>query len=234
MFDDLISRDENYIVKSLHGDATSHAIDQQLLESSFVSLTRNLGYTIDEIFSKDSKNFRYSYGRLNGMVPEKSAYFHTQFPRKSTNLDSEYHTSGLDADFVSRWIPRSVLKVFVPILYFQDLKKNEEKKRSKKQDFEIEYHMTARPVPTIEELHLCQTFNGRGVWDRNGTWFCTSQDVSSTPYKKDKYGPQVFRTYNSWISWELKIQNMIEDAKLKEDWDTVKALRTAKNPPTKS
>ncbi|ABN66079.2 predicted protein [Scheffersomyces stipitis CBS 6054] len=232
MFDDQITQDENYLVKTLHDQHPDNG--HVIIESTLESLSKNVGNALDDFLSKDSSTFRYNYGRLNGMVPEKSTYFHNQFPRKSTNLDSEYHHTSLDADILSRWIPRSILKIFVPILYFQDLQKEQAQKRlSRKRELDMEYHMTARPVPTLEELNLCASFRGKGVWDRNGTWFCTSQDVSSTPYKQDEFGPKIFKSYNSWITWESNIQNRIEEAKRSEDWDLVKSLRRAKNPPPK-
>ncbi|KAK6200182.1 uncharacterized protein RJT21DRAFT_121076 [Scheffersomyces amazonensis] len=224
MFDDLITRDENFYIQQLNnlhqGEVDYNGTLDQVSET--------VRHTAENFFSKDSESFQLMHGRSGtNTVVDRSSYFHTQFPRKSTNLDSDYHYVRLDSEVLTRWIPRDILKIFIPVLYFEDLRREEEMKRlSKKNGFQ--YLMIARPVPTMEELSRCASLKGKGLWDRGGTWLCTS---SSTPItsETDEYGPKTFESYNSWITWNHDINAKIDEAKNVEDWDTVKKLRDVKN-----
>ncbi|KAK6463096.1 hypothetical protein DFJ63DRAFT_103653 [Scheffersomyces coipomensis] len=219
MFDDQITRDENYFIQNLE-----HSHENQLdYIGSINHVSGSLKHTADDYLSKDSEVFKLMYGRANG--PDRSTSFYTQFPRKSTNLDSEYHQVNLDSDILSRWIPRSVLKVFIPVLYFEDMRREAEMKRLSRKNG-MEYLMIARPVPTMAELASCANLKGKGLWDRSGTWFCTSQKTQPEP---DEYGPKSFSSFNSWITWDHNINLKIEEAKHNEQWDDVKKLREIKN-----
>lgn len=205
MFDDTIARDENIMVLAL-----SAAPD-------ILGLRLILSAKLHEALSTDSDVFRYQYGRLNGMVPEKPSSFSLFYPRKATNLDTDHHHVHFDVDILTRWISRDVLRFLVPVLYFQDLQSERRELRASS--------LTAKPVPTTEELRLCSKLRGKGYWNRKGTWFCTTKNVVGT---QDHLGPMCFSSYNEWVKWESKVSEMIVEAKLNDDTVLVQKLRTAR------
>ncbi|ODV67918.1 hypothetical protein HYPBUDRAFT_152650 [Hyphopichia burtonii NRRL Y-1933] len=173
---------------------------------------------MEDFLSKDSEVFQYNYGRVNGICPERVSSFSSSFPKKSTNLDTDHHHLSFDMEILTRWIPRDFLKMLVPILYFQDIqKKNFEKKADT---------LSAKAVPTAQELNLCHKLRGHGYWKRNGFWYCTTKDLDLN--YRDEYGPKFFSSYNSFVAWESQIQSKIYEAKLEENWDMVLKLRQAK------
>lgn len=204
MFDDIISRDENVILKALEND-----------DSALLSWHSTFYTKLEDFLSKDSETFQYNYGRINGTVPERATNFLNAYPKKATNLDTDYHHYTFDME-MTRWISRDTLKIFVPILYFQDLQK---KKKAEA--------LFAKSVPTSQELELCNSLRGTGYYKRNGSWHCTTVKLALD--SKDDYGPNIFQTYNEWIAWESKIQSQIHEAKLQEDWTTVLKLRKLKS-----
>lgn len=205
MFEDTIPRDEDVMALAL-----KHSED-------IFNLRPVLSSTLEDTLSKDSDIFRYNYGRLNNMVPERSAYFSLVFPRKASNLDTDLHHLNFDVDILTRWISRDVLKFFVPILYFQDMQMARLELRAAA--------LTAKPVPTAQELHLCSKLKGAGYWNRKGTWFCSTKNALEL---HDEFGPRCFRSYNEWVAWELKIAAGINEAKLAEDVERVNKLRQAR------
>lgn len=205
MFDDTIARDENVMCLALESSP------------DLLNLRLVLASKLDEALSKDSDVFRYQYGRLNGMVPEKPSSFSLIFPRKATNLDTDHHHVHFDVDILTRWISRDVLRFLVPVLYFQDLQSERRELRAST--------LTAKPVPTTEELRLCSRLRGRGYWNRKGIWFCTTKKVGGA---HDELGPVCFSSYNEWVKWESKVEGMITEAKLRDDSDLVQKLRTAR------
>lgn len=203
MFDDIIAPDENVVLKSIASTLPD-------LQSWHASLTTRL----EQVLSKHSEVFQYNYGRLNGIVPERTTHFSHAYPKKATNLDTDHHHLSFDTEILTRWIPRDVLKLFVPVLYFQDLQKERRAEA-----------LTAKSVPTAQELHLCASLRGKGYWKRDGTWLCTTRNLK---LEFDQYGPRYFFTYNDWIAWESNIQAQINAAKLAEDWSLVRTLREVK------
>lgn len=204
MFEDTILLEDNIIHKAL-----GNIGDIFELRPVFCA-------TLDQTLSKDSDVFRYNYSRLNGMVPERPAYFSLAYPRKSTNLDTDFHQS-LDMEGLTRWISRDILKFLVPIVYFQELQKERMEKRASA--------LSAKPVPTSEELRLCHKLRGKGYWNRRGVWLCTTKSVSLL---QDEQGPHYFGSYSEWMSWETSIENKIREARLGDDSETVQALRKAR------
>lgn len=202
MFEDIIPLDENFMTTAL-----GHSEDIFNLRPLVTS-------TLEHTLSKDSDTFRYNYGRLNGMVPERSSYFSLVYPRKATNLDTDYHHLTFDADILTRWISRDVLKFLVPILYFQDMQWERMEKRATA--------LTAKPVPTTQELELCRRLKGAGYWNRKGTWFCTTKNVSNL---HDEFGPTCFAAYSEWVAWENKIAYRIDEARHADDGEMVRKLR---------
>ena len=208
MFDDTIPRDENVMLLAL------------AKSDDFLGLRPILYAKLDETLSKDSDVFRYNYGRLNGMVPEKPFSFSLVFPRKATNLDTDHHHVHFDVDILTRWISRDVLRFLVPVLYFQDFQQERRELRAST--------LTAKPVPTTEELRLCLRLKGKGYWNRKGTWFCTTKEVSEC---EDDMGPKCFRSYNDWVKWESGVDKKIAEAKQNDDLELVQKLRNSRNVP---
>lgn len=206
MFDETIARDENVMVLALKSSPDFFGLRQVFMSK------------LDEALSKDSDVFRYQYGRLNGMVPEKPSSFSLVFPRKATNLDTDHHHVHFDVDILTRWISRDVLRFLVPVLYFQDLQSERRELRASA--------LTAKPVPTTEELRLCSRLKGKGYWNRKGTWFCTTKKVTAA---QDELGPMCFSSYNDWVKWESNVASMIDEAKQRDDNDLVQKLRTARH-----
>lgn len=205
MFEDTIAQDENVMALALS-------------QSDDIFGLRPVVYsTLENTLSKDSDVFRYNYGRLNGMVPERPAFFSLVYPRKATNLDTDQHHLNFDVDILTRWIPRDILKFLVPVLYFQDMQLQRLETRAAA--------LTAKLVPTSQELLICSKLKGAGYWNRKGNWFCTTKNVSQL---HDEYGPKCFRSYNEWAAWEHKIALEISEASLADDIDTVKKLRNAR------
>lgn len=205
MFDDLISRDENVILKSLDTN-----------DSSLKSWHSIFSFRLADLFSKDSDTFQYNYGRVNGMVPEKVSHFSIAYPKKATNMDTDHHYINFDTEILTRWISRDVLKIFVPVLYFQDLQKQRKAEA-----------LYAKSVPTVQELDLCVSLKGFGYWKRNGTWHCTTKKIRPET-NSDEYGPKFFYSYNAWIAWDSHIQHQINEAKAGDDWALAQKLRTIK------
>lgn len=205
MFEDLIPPDEDFMTTALR-----HSEDIFNLQPLVTS-------TLEHTFSKDSDAFRYNYGRLNGKVPERFSYFSLVYPRRATNLDTDYHHLTSDADTLSRWISHDVLKFLVPILYFQDMQWERMEKRATA--------LTAKPVPTTQELKFCSKLKGAGYWNRKGIWFCTTKNVSSL---HDEFGPTCFAAYSEWVAWENKIAFRIDEARNANDDGMVHKLRQAR------
>lgn len=210
MFEDCINQDENLI--SIANRLEKAALPLTLEPPAF------LQNAIEDLFSKDSDTVRYNYSRLNGMVPEKPSYFSSDYPRKSTNLDTDFHHYNFDVDILTRWISRDVLRIFVPIIYFQDARKQRMEKRAAA--------LTAKPVPTLAELDVCAKLRGKGYWNRKGEWFCTTRDVSE---RSDQLGPKFFATYNDWARWDARLDEAIKDAKWRGDCETLRSLRRARS-----
>lgn len=205
MFEDTIARDENLMALAL-----GQSEDIFGLRPVFSS-------TLERTLSKDSDVFRYNYCRLNGMVPERSACFSLFYPRKATNLDTDLHHLNFDVDILTRWISRDFMKFLVPILYFQDMQMERLEKRAAA--------LTAKPVPTSQELQLCSKLKGVGYWSRKGDWFCTTKNISKL---QDEYGPMCFSSYSEWAAWEQKITAGINDARMVDDVDTMNKLRQSR------
>lgn len=202
MFEDTIPHDENVIAVAL-------------TESEDVfGLRPVVTSTLELTLSKDSDVFRYNYGRVNGMVPEGASHFSLVYPRKATNLDTDFHHLSFDVDLLTRWISRDVLKFLVPILYFQDMQMERLEKRAAA--------LTAKPVPTAQELLVCANLKGAGFWTRKGDWFCTTKKLTK---KSDEFGPKFFSSYNEWVAWDLKITADINAARQVDDVDTLSKLR---------
>lgn len=150
------------------------------------------------------------------MVPEKVSLFSTAYPKKATNMDTDHHYINFDTEILTRWISRDVLKIIVPILYFQDLQKQKKAEA-----------LFAKSVPTAQELQLCLSLKGFGYWKRNGSWHCTIRKINPEA-NTDEYGPKLFSSYNAWIAWDSHIQNEINEAKARDDWALAHKLRTVK------
>lgn len=207
MFEDSINREENLIALAL-GEVSFDA-------STAPEFIRG---AIEDYLSKDSDTIRYNYSRLNGMVPEKTSTFSWDYPKKSTNLDTDFHHYNFDVDILTRWISRDVLRMFVPVIYFQDCRKERMEKRAAA--------LTAKPVPTLAELNVCAQLRGKGFWNRKGEWFCTTRDISQ---QCDQHGPKSFSTYNEWARWDAKLDDKIREARWSGDSDTLRELRLARN-----
>ncbi|SGZ48637.1 CIC11C00000000995 [Sungouiella intermedia] len=205
MFEDTIPHDENVMTTALGNS------------EDIFNLRPVVASTLEQTLSKDSDVFRYNYGRLNGMVPERSAYFSLVYPKKATNLDTDFHHLSFDVDILTRWISRDVLKFLVPILHFQDMQLERMEKRAAA--------LTAKPVPTTQELQLCSKLKGAGYWSRKGNWFCTTKNVSKL---HDEFGPKCFNSYSEWAAWEQKITSGINDARNADDRDMLQKLRQAR------
>lgn len=205
MFEDTILKEDNVILKSLGNS------------EDYFNLRPILFDKLDQALSKDSDVFRYNFSRLNGMVPERPAQFSAEFPRKSSNLDTDLHHMSFDVDILTRWISRDTLKIFLPVIYFQDLHKERTEKRAAA--------LTAKPVPTTEELVLCSKLRGKGYWNRRGVWFCTTKNVSQL---QDEHGKKCFGSYGEWMIWDTGIEDGISEARLRDDGEAVKMLRQAR------
>lgn len=205
MFEDTIPRDEDLMASAL------------LHSEDIFNLRPMITSALEQTLSKDSDVFRYNYGRFNGMVPERSAYFSLAYPKKATNLDTDFHHLSFDVDILTRWISRDILKLLVPILHFQDMQSERMEKRATA--------ITAKPVPTTQELQLCSKLRGAGYWNRKGNWFCTTKNVSKL---HDEFGPTCFAAYSEWVAWEMKIASGINEARNSNDGEMVRRLRQAR------
>lgn len=171
-------------------------------------LLRKLENAIDGFLSKDSM-----FKPVTGQRPPA---FHSEFPKKATSLDNDELYIDMQNDFLVRWIPRDTLRMIFPALYFQDLidkLKKERKSRTRK----VEIEFFGGYVPTRIEKETCKQINGKGYWARDGTWFCTCQEIDENK-TKDSFGPSFFQTYNQWLLWHHSMKVMIEKAR--EEGDT--------------
>ncbi|KAG7193146.1 uncharacterized protein KQ657_000900 [Scheffersomyces spartinae] len=200
IFDDSIPEEENVVRRRVH---FSETLARQITDTFLNAM--------EEWFSKNSEQLR-----ISRIVPERPNFFHSQFPRKSSNLDTEYHYSHFDAGTLARFFPELVLRIIVPALYLHDMKRKK-------------LHLLTKGVPTMEELSKCQSLEGVGFWNRSGTWFCTRGYDQAKLRLTDEFGPRYFTSYNEWLNWDREIAREIYDAKENSDWDTVKLLRGLSN-----
>lgn len=206
MFEDTIPRDENIICLASRQAPLSPWIHH------FFELN------LDDFLSKDSDLTRYNYSRLNGMVPENPSFFSSAYPRKSSTLDTDLHHLHFDVHFLTRWFPRDVLRLFIPVLYFQDLQNERMEKRAAK--------LSGNPVPTVTELQTCAKLRGHGFWTRKGVWRCSRQNLADL---LDEHGKRFFSSYDEFIVWEAKLDEKISHAKHVGDYETLRQLRTARS-----
>lgn len=208
MFEDTIPWDENVIyIASRKASVAAYYAGIQ----SFVKVG------LEDYLSKDSDLTRYNYSRLNGMVPEVPSFFSSVYPRKASNLDTDLHHLSFDVHVLTRWIPRDVLRFFVPVLYFQDLQNERMDKRAAA--------LTAKPVPTVTELQACSRLRGRGFWTRKGEWICSRHELGN---KRDTRGKVYFDTYDEFIVWEQNIDRQICSARQAGDYEMATSLRASK------
>lgn len=192
MFEDSLSIDDNLLLGITRRDQfiTSEDINET------VSLLAKKGVEfMNQNFSKQSL-FKYEF------MTQRPNFFHKEFPRKATSLDTQEHYLDVPGDFLLRWFPREITKIIFPALYFEEM--IQQLSRDKLKSTVIP-EFTASPVPTINEEDVCKQRNGVGIWNRDGIWICTCSKGYLN--QLDGHGPKFFQSYNEWLLWDQQKHN---------------------------
>lgn len=213
MFEDMIYREDNIVLQTIR-----HPLYQKMMEDARREYYKRSKGVLEGFLSKDSGSIEL---KKSGIISQRPSYFHAEFPKKATSLDTEEHYASVPNEFVVRWIPRDMAKLIFPALYFLDLVDELKREKSK-----IHTIITASPVPTTLEKEECKIAKGNAAWDRNGVWFCTCSNINLS--SKDEFGPKFFKTYNQWLLWDHSIHQVIDTARETENFQLLEEIRKAK------
>lgn len=104
MFEDLITLDDNHLMKLV-----SHDYDN--LKNTLYVLDDFISRHAELLLSKDSPIVQYTVGGY--ISSQKSSSFYNHFPRKASNLDGEHHYLHVDYEF-GRWLPKFITDQLLP------------------------------------------------------------------------------------------------------------------------